>query len=46
MEVVGRKLFIGAQRLSDIQKIEHKNMPGLLGSIPVSTVRRKVKVMV
>lgn len=28
-----------------MQKIEHKNMPGLLGSIPGSIVWRKVNVM-
>jgi hypothetical protein len=29
-----------------IQKIEHRNMPELLGSVPVSTVWKKFKVMI
>lgn len=43
LEAVVGKLFIGARRPHGIQKIEHKDMPGFLGSAPVSIVWRKFK---
>lgn len=46
LEVMVWQLFIGTRILHGIQKIEHKNIPELLGSIPVSIVWRKVKVWI